>query len=425
MSNPHDLGDGRAATHDPYVPALDGLRGLAALLVAGAHYMTMEGGAPLSEIVQTLTGLGMTLFFVLSGFVIHYNYNATIIRPGGLRLFFVARFARLYPLYILLFLFDFAYTGLTARSACGQIGAPGEYWSGLPFYLTFTQTWLYAVICRASLEYQYGPVAAVSWSISVEVFFYLVYVALAAVIARRRWTARDVIGLAVAVYILIVIYFSLCSYYEQDINRIGLDLFGPAASTANGYENSLMRWLLYFNPAARLGEFLAGLAAAHVYLVTRQRSATLGPAAASAMTLTAIALTVGLHLWLYGVIAPGNSFVGRTASQLSAPLVAITVYLIARYKTPSSHILSLSLPARLGAASYSIYMLHEIVPSAFKRLGLQSPDIAIGWVTWAGALILLVLISSASYALIEHPARTWLRALLAPRRAPVLTAPDS
>jgi hypothetical protein len=115
MSNLHDLSDGRAVTHDPYAPALDGLRGVAAFLVAGAHYMTMDGGAPLSEIVQTLTGLGMTSFFVLSGFVIHYNYNATITRPGGLRLFFVARFARLYPLYILLFLFDFAYTGLTAR----------------------------------------------------------------------------------------------------------------------------------------------------------------------------------------------------------------------------------------------------------------------------------------------------------------------
>jgi peptidoglycan/LPS O-acetylase OafA/YrhL len=367
----------------------------------------------------------MTLFFVLSGFVIHYNYNTTITQPGGLRMFFVARFARLYPLYILLFLFDFAYTGLTARSACGQIGAPGEYWSGLPFYLTFTQTWLYAVICRASLEYQYGPVAAVSWSISVEVFFYLVYVALAPLIARRHWTARNVIGLAAAVYILIVIYFLLCSHYEQDVDRIGLDLLGPAASTDSGYENSLMRWLLYFNPAARLGEFIAGLTAAHFYLVTRQRSAALGTAAASAMTLIAIALTVGLHLWLYGVIAPGNSFIGRTASQLSAPLVAVTVYLIARYETASSHILSLPLPVRLGVASYSIYMLHEIVPSAFKRLGLQSPDIAIGWVTWVGALVLLVLISSVSYALIEHPARAWLRALLAPRRAALLTAPDS
>jgi peptidoglycan/LPS O-acetylase OafA/YrhL len=418
MSNPHDPSDGRATTHDRYVPALDGLRGLAALLVAGAHYMTMEGGAPLSGIVQTLTGIGMTLFFVLSGFVIHYNYNATVTQPGGLRSFFVARFARLYPLYIVLFLFDFSYTGLTERSACGQIGAPGEHWSSLFFYLTFTQTWLYAVICRASLEFQYGPVAAVSWSISVEVFFYLVYVGLAAIIVRRRWIARDVIGLAAATYFLIVVYFSLCGYYEQDINRIGLELFGPAASTANGYGNSLMCWLLYFNPAARLGEFIAGLAAAHVYLVARQRSAMLSPAAASAMTLTAIAIAVGAHLWLYGVIAPGNSFVGRTASQMSAPLVAVIVYLIARYETPSSRILSLPLAVRLGATSYSIYMLHEILPSTLKRLGLQTPNIAIGWLTWAGALILLVLISSVSYALIEHPARLRIRTWFATQRLP-------
>ena len=33
--------------------------------------MAFEGGAPLSVTASTLVGLGMTLFFVLSGFVIH------------------------------------------------------------------------------------------------------------------------------------------------------------------------------------------------------------------------------------------------------------------------------------------------------------------------------------------------------------------
>jgi peptidoglycan/LPS O-acetylase OafA/YrhL len=313
MTDLHHPSDSSAAPHDRYIAALDGLRGIAAMLVAGGHYMGFKVGAPLSVTASTLVGLGMTLFFVLSGFVIHYNYNATIPRPGGMRAFFVARFARLYPLYILLFLFDFAYTGLTARSACGQIGAPDAHWLGFAFYLTLTQSWFYAVICRASLAYQYGPVAAVSWSISVEVFFYLAYVVVAILIARRKWSPRDVIVMAAAAFALVVVYFLLCRYYEADINRLGLTIFGPAASTDNGYENSLMRWLFYFNPAARLGEFLAGLAAAHLYLAQRRRPPTLSAPGASAVTLTAILAVVTIHLWLYGVVAYHSSLIGRTA----------------------------------------------------------------------------------------------------------------
>ena len=119
----------------------------------------------------------MTLFFVLSGFVIHYNYNATIVRPGGLRLFFVARFARLYPLFILMFLFDFAYTGLTARSACGQIGAPDEHWLALPFYLTFTQSWaLRRDLPRGARPINTDRSPRCPGRSASRVFFYLAYV---------------------------------------------------------------------------------------------------------------------------------------------------------------------------------------------------------------------------------------------------------
>jgi peptidoglycan/LPS O-acetylase OafA/YrhL len=417
--------DGGTTAPDRRILALDGLRFVAAFLVAGGHYTRFEGGPPLSQIIDTLTGLGMTLFFVLSGFVIHYNYNATVVQPGGLRSFFAARFARLYPLYIVLFAFDFAYTGLTHRSACEVIGAPGEHWSALIYYLTLTQSWFYAVICQASLAYQYGPVSAVTWSISVEVFFYLVYIVVALLIARRRWSPRIVIGIAVAAYALTVVYFLLCGHYQDDIDRVGAAMFGPTASTATGYDNSLLRWLFYVNPAARLAEFLAGLAAAQLYLAPSQRTATLKPASASEYTLIAILAAILVHLWLYGMIAPTNAFIGRTASPLYGPLVAVTMYLIARYDTPWSRLLSHPLPVQLGESSYSIYMLHEIVPSAFKRLGLMTTDVAAAWVTWMGALVLLALISRASYALFERPARQWLRALLAPRRAPAPTAPGS
>jgi peptidoglycan/LPS O-acetylase OafA/YrhL len=101
------------------------------------------------------------------------------------------------------------------------------------------------------------------------VFFYLAYVVVAMLIARRKLSPRGVIVMAAAAFGLVVVYFLLCRYFEEDINRIGFAIFGSVASTDNGYEESLMRWLLYFNPVARLGEFLAGLAAAHLYLAQR------------------------------------------------------------------------------------------------------------------------------------------------------------
>jgi peptidoglycan/LPS O-acetylase OafA/YrhL len=44
----------------------------------------------------------MTLFFVLSGFIIHYDYSEQITKYHwrGIVSFLIARFARLYPLYI-------------------------------------------------------------------------------------------------------------------------------------------------------------------------------------------------------------------------------------------------------------------------------------------------------------------------------------
>ena len=425
MSGQSLSSDSSAVAHDRYIPALDGLRFAAAFMVAGGHYMSIEGGAPLSETIATLTGLGMTLFFVLSGFVIHYNYTASLSRPGGVRAFFVARFARLYPLYIAIFLLDFAFTALTARNACSLAGTPHEQWVGLVFYLTLTQSWIYAVACRASFVYQYGPVSAVTWSISVEIFFYLFYVVAAMPIAKFKLSTRSVIGIALAAYGLTLVYFWLCGHYEGTINRVGTEMFGPVASTATDYDNSLLRWLFYFDPVARLAEFFAGVAAAQLYLKPAQRAATLTAERASEYTLVAILAVVLIHLWFYGLVAPSNGFIGRIASPLYGPLVAVAMFLIARYDTPWSRLLSRPLPVQLGEASYSIYLLHEFVPSAFKRLGLTTTDVGAAWIAWAGALLLLALISRASYALFERPARQWLRALLAPRRAAAARAPGS
>jgi peptidoglycan/LPS O-acetylase OafA/YrhL len=404
-----------AGTQDGYLPALDGLRFLAAMLVAGGHYSGMFSPGIFPEALRTFTGLGMTLFFVLSGFVIHYNYHATIQKPTGVRLFMAARFARLYPLYIILFLLEFASLFVTARSACARIGEPVTQFYGLLNYLTFTQSWFYTIICDRALIYQYGPISAVSWSISVELFFYLAYVVIGKLIGRRQPAPATIIGCTAVIYLLTVIYFWLCGTYQTNIDNIGLSLFGPAASSANGYNDSLLRWLLYFNPIARLAEFIAGMAVAMIYL--RRRSDIAGKASglASLMALSAIIAVVAVHLWLYEVVAPNSAFIGRTASPLYGPLVAIMMYCVAQYATPWSQLLSSQVMVALGQASYSIYLLHELFPSILRRLGIEAANPVAAWALWTATLVALVIVSRVSFLMFETPARLAVRKLLAPQ----------
>src|SRR5262245_46580785 len=125
-------------THDKHIKALDGLRFIAALSVMVAHgiwYLIAiqhdEARTPILNILMHLSNFGMTLFFVLSGFVIHINYRDLIPKPGGLKKFFLARWSRLYPLFFVVFSVQLAYT-LSYRPVDADLLLP------LPFYLTFT-----------------------------------------------------------------------------------------------------------------------------------------------------------------------------------------------------------------------------------------------------------------------------------------------
>ncbi len=62
------------------IAPLTGLRFIAALLVCISHMSThlLTESAPLYELLSRVSAEGMSLFFVLSGFVIHYNYSHSI-----------------------------------------------------------------------------------------------------------------------------------------------------------------------------------------------------------------------------------------------------------------------------------------------------------------------------------------------------------
>ena len=162
------------------IPSLTGLRGIAALLVVIAHtdgFFVAPQPAWLEYAWRVCASLGMTTFFVLSGFVIHYNYGASIAAKGApaIRSFLIARFARLYPLYMLVLLITIVLTPSIVR----ENAFPQWCWR----YLTMTQDWTPTLIDDKLVATLYIGSA---WSISAEAGLYLFYLVAATLLDGMR-----------------------------------------------------------------------------------------------------------------------------------------------------------------------------------------------------------------------------------------------
>src|SRR5262249_27807759 len=180
MSQPSASGP-TAAT--PLLPAhlrpLDGLRFIAALCVLidhGYFYLILQHNSRLVSAFNApilgLSTIGMTLFFSLSGFVIHYNYAASLSEAGGKRRFCIARFARLYPLFLLVFVVEMYRAFRHPERQFDLIGP-------LPLFLSFTQSWWFWSFGSRVATEAYSNATDLMWSLSTEAFFYLAYVPLA------------------------------------------------------------------------------------------------------------------------------------------------------------------------------------------------------------------------------------------------------
>jgi peptidoglycan/LPS O-acetylase OafA/YrhL len=149
-----------------HIPQLDGMRGLAVLLVLLAHSAIAFTRVPAFGWIDGYGNLGVQLFFVLSGFLITRILLDTKDTPHFFRNFFARRALRIYPLY-------YALLGFVVFS--GLVRQHGVRWWPYIFYLS-------NIIYGAGKEPSpLGPV----WSLAVEEQFYLVWPFVVRVLSRR------------------------------------------------------------------------------------------------------------------------------------------------------------------------------------------------------------------------------------------------
>ena len=169
------------------IPELDGLRGLAILLVLIWHYgfdaNSAEGHRWLFYLKDacSLFWSGVDLFFVLSGFLIGGILLDARNSPNYFKTFYTRRVFRIIPIYTVVV--GVFYLGLVAGIPGRLTGSAWLFGPTVPWYAyaTFTQNIRYAIGEPASPTW-----LGVTWSLAVEEQFYLILPAVVWFVSRRR-----------------------------------------------------------------------------------------------------------------------------------------------------------------------------------------------------------------------------------------------
>lgn len=349
--------------------------------------------------------IGVSFFFILSGFILGWNYLPRY-ADGRIppREFWRARLARVYPVYVLALLASAPYFVLRVlREQPTHSAAAFELGRVSTLVLTLTQSWIprYATAWNSP-----------AWSLSVEAFFYALFplLAVGVVAIPKRRVTRVLAATCGAALVAPALYLLLRP------DGLAFPRFNSDGSWLDG---------LRYMPLPHLPQFGAGLVAAR-WLLDRESApgaSRIGDVTWPVLGLAALALallmTVGYYP-LYAFVHDG----------LLAPIFLAIIVLLARGGGPLVRLLSRPTLTLLGEASYGLYLLHLPVSVWLmivgKRFGLDL-DAGHGALAFALYLPLAILTSVVALRTVEEPMRRAIRSGRLPklgwRRADPAAAP--
>jgi len=305
--------------------SLTGLRFVAALQVLIFHCVPWASWG-LPRLVRNLAGSGyvaVSLFFILSGFILTYAHCGEGARPLDRNRFYVSRFARVYPPYV------FALALIAPFFVVHTIRIRGvvEFFREAISVLMLVQAWF------PSVAMAWNPPG---WSLSAEAFFYILFPFVApALVASRRSTAFAV---GIGCYVLSL---------AIPLAYVRLAPDGPVVLS----HESMAWWLsvVRYNPAIRFPEFVIGIVFARFYLEARtNRLYRAGAALCSLLSACVILATLAQAEAIPYVVLHNG---------LLAPVFGVLIVSLAAGRGRISAFLATRPLVALGDASYSLYVL--------------------------------------------------------------------
>jgi exopolysaccharide production protein ExoZ len=339
------------------------LRGIAALMIVFHHYVgtSVERGFAISGLERAAVGnAGVDIFFIISGFIMEYTVGSRVFQSGDRGRFVARRLARILPLYWVL--------TLTAYLIA----------TFLPFVVnssTTTKQLMFSMVLLPD-----GAVGSyvlpLAWTLTYELYFYLLFAALLALKPLQR-----LLGLA--------LIFSP-------------SLFIPESVSA---QNPIVGIIL--NPL--VFEFFLGVLLAQIVMSGKAINHF---ASIALIIIGALMLVLELNnnvtdpmlrLFLWGV---------------PALFIVAGVVLVQRPRQRVKPNLAVRIGAWLGDRSYSLYLSHFFAISIFAKIyfhyliNLSVPP----WLSGLGLFLVSIVVAHVCYILIEKPARIALNAYFSRRK---------
>jgi peptidoglycan/LPS O-acetylase OafA/YrhL len=353
------------------LPPLTGIRFIAVVMIFLFHYNAPVFGRYLQAAFHQCY-LGVNVFFVLSGFLICYNYGKEASLKGPfLKAYYINRIARIIPLYYLLLTFTFIVLHVRHEGGNHLLSV---YLLNLSFLKGYSQWYMFTGIYP-------------TWSLTPEMTFYLLFPFIYLLITRFNWWWQQIVFFwAVGLMLYLFFYFFPFRGFFQ-----GFNFLVSATFFARCFEFFAGMWI-----ASRFWRWQAKNEMNDERLVKRL---------APVYTLSGAGISLFVII-IAAVISPDNGVgqypVGMVLNLFVFPIgIAILIFGLITESTWFSRLLSSSLFQVLGKSSYAFFLIHG--------------GIIANWLysLWKGNQLLffisLVLTSMILYYLVERPINKWMK----------------
>jgi len=340
------------------ISPMEGLRGLAVFLVYLVHYGTLSQPwivphsslMHINHVLKAMGNAGVDLFFVISGYLI---YGILISQHRPFSSYITRRIQRIYP----------AFAVMLGIYVCLSFVFPME--NKIPATLWAGTLCLLANFLLLPGVFPMKPIIRVAWSLSYEMFFYLVLPAVIAIFRLWYWRSSRRVFFFSLVAVATVLYFSFFG---------GHDCCGRMVIFISG----ILLWEALENTRSSFPNSLTGF----------------------------MALAIGLLSTLVAIPSPYNAIVKTSIIFLSFPVLCMNCI-----RNPSGWLPQAFswTPLRwLGNMSYSYYLIHGLALKMYFLVFARvwppvNRDAFVFWLLLPVMFLLTIIPAAALFLAIERP----------------------